>query len=172
MAKNKGEKVMPRLSKITMVQYVLLVVFIILVIRIVQKIILYFKLKKILMRDRLVEKPRTNEKLRVNESNGQNQFEPDRAVLVNPLSGESVMIKSPCFKVGKNLENDLQIQDSVISRMHAQIIWNAGEYFIQDQGSLNGTFLNGKEIGRTCVKLTSNDRIMFANIELTFLMRE
>ena len=37
----------------------------------------------------------------------------------------------------------ISIRDPEVSRQHARIIWQSGNYFVEDLGSTNGTFLNG-----------------------------
>ena len=37
----------------------------------------------------------------------------------------------------------ISIRDPEVSRRHARIIWQSGNYFVEDLGSTNGTFLNG-----------------------------
>ncbi len=58
--------------------------------------------------------------------------------------------------IGRANNNDIVIQDSAVSKNHLKITKTAqGEYILEDLGSTNGTFVNGKPV-RTC-KLQSND---------------
>lgn len=88
------------------------------------------------------------------------------AKLVLPDRSE-IVLHTPTTWVGKNdLEravppNDLQF----ISRRHFRIDFENGRYYIEDQGSTNGTKLNGAEIkGRGRFELKNGDVIEVANV--------
>jgi len=68
------------------------------------------------------------------------------------------LIHSP-FTVGRKVDKDLVIADPRVSRDHAQIVHEAGVYWIIDQGSKHGTFVNGEKIERH--KLDRNDLLEF-----------
>ena len=48
--------------------------------------------------------------------------------------------------IGRDASADLTIQAPVVSRHHARIVRQQGQYFLEDLGSSNGTFLNGKRL--------------------------
>jgi len=59
-----------------------------------------------------------------------------------------------------------------LSRRHARIFEQDDSYFLVDAGSLNGTWLNGKRLGKQAAKLHHGDEIRFADqlvfrVELT-----
>ncbi|MFP3989576.1 FHA domain-containing protein [Streptomyces sp. E11-3] len=55
-------------------------------------------------------------------------------------------------RIGRGLDNDLVIDDLVVSRRHAELeVHSDGTYEIVDLGSHNGTFLNGQPVGRARV---------------------
>lgn len=67
--------------------------------------------------------------------------------------------------IGRAPENDLTLADDTVSGFHAQIIHDAGQLFIVDLGSRNGTRVNGKPVsGR--VPLAAWDRINMGNTAL------
>ena len=68
------------------------------------------------------------------------------------------LIHSP-FTVGRKVDKDLVIADPRVSRDHAQIVYEAGVYWVIDQGSKHGTFVNGEKIERH--KLDRNDLLEF-----------
>jgi hypothetical protein len=72
------------------------------------------------------------------------------------------------FTIGRKTDKDLVIPDSRVSRDHAQIISEDGEYFVIDQGSRHGTYVNG--IKRERHKLQKNDRIDFGARDAAYVV--
>jgi ABC-type multidrug transport system ATPase subunit len=57
------------------------------------------------------------------------------------------------IRIGRDKENDWQIDDLNVSRIHAEIVQNSsGGFEIVDLKSTNGTFLNGSKIKREILK--------------------
>ncbi len=93
------------------------------------------------------------------------------AVLIQMQEGESgvkVRINKQRFSIGRGPENDLCINDELVSKLHAVIelvVKEAAkkneppqsEFYIQDQGSTNHTYVNDKAV--TMSKLKHNDII-------------
>jgi beta-barrel assembly-enhancing protease len=50
------------------------------------------------------------------------------------------------IRIGRSRDNDVVINDSSVSRNHAEIFFDGSTYFITDLDSLNGTFINGTRI--------------------------
>lgn len=73
--------------------------------------------------------------------------------------GETVLGRHPACTI--------QLDSNTVSRRHAQVIKDGQSYFVEDLGSGNGTFLNGKQIaGRT--QLNHDDRIKLGPVLLRF----
>ena len=69
--------------------------------------------------------------------------------------------------LGRNTFCDIVIPVQSISRQHARIVREGEQYFVEDMGSLNGTFVNGIRIsGR--MELKDNDRIHLYEVLLSF----
>ena len=47
------------------------------------------------------------------------------------------------FSIGRDEQNDLTLESKKVSREHAEIRLERGRWVIEDQGSFNGTYLNG-----------------------------
>ena len=60
------------------------------------------------------------------------------------------------FLIGRQPENHLILRDSRVSRTHARILVENGEYVLEDIGSRHGTFVNGKRVKRKT--LENSDR--------------
>lgn len=50
--------------------------------------------------------------------------------------------------IGRSRENDVTLDDAVISAQHARLTWNGRGWVIEDLNSTNGTFVNGKQVDR------------------------
>ena len=50
------------------------------------------------------------------------------------------------IKIGKREDNDIVLQDSRVSRNHAVIVKEGEKFYIYDNGSTNGTYLNNKRL--------------------------
>jgi predicted component of type VI protein secretion system len=48
--------------------------------------------------------------------------------------------------VGREISNDIVINDAEVSRRHARLVLDAGRYVLEDFGSTNGTFVNGQRL--------------------------
>jgi hypothetical protein len=68
-----------------------------------------------------------------------------------------ILIKDQHYTIGRAQGSDINMPHEAISRRHALIEWKDGGFWIQDVGSTNGTFVNGKEIVKE--RLTDNDLI-------------
>lgn len=68
--------------------------------------------------------------------------------------------------IGRSSTNNINVNDSLVSRVHCQIIQeNDGSFTLSDSGSKNGTYVNGvKRHGQ--VKLNPNDIIRIGNSTL------
>lgn len=64
------------------------------------------------------------------------------------------------FSIGRKMEKDLAITDPRVSRDHALIVSESGKFYVEDQGSKHGTFVNGERIQQRTV-LERNDRLEF-----------
>ncbi|NOZ38128.1 MAG: AAA family ATPase, partial [Gammaproteobacteria bacterium] len=75
-------------------------------------------------------------------------------------------LNKQCFNIGRHSDNDIVLKEPRISRLHAQIILNDNEIFIQDMDSKNGTFNGAERIDLHALQL--GDVISIASYELTF----
>ena len=61
-------------------------------------------------------------------------------------TGESFPLEGERLTVGRRPESDIFLDDVTVSRKHAELTRHDGDFVIEDQGRLNGTFLNRKRI--------------------------
>jgi hypothetical protein len=58
------------------------------------------------------------------------------------------------IRIGRSRENQIVLDDPSVSRLHATIIVNGNSYFVRDNGSTNGTFINGRRIQQEALQMT------------------
>ena len=72
------------------------------------------------------------------------------------------------FSVGRRADKDLVIVDPRVSRDHAVIVSENGKFFVVDQGSKHGTFVNGERVERK--QLERNDRVEFGVRDVAYVV--
>ena len=88
------------------------------------------------------------------------------AVLTLP-SGQRIEIHEGHYVLGRHLESDIVLNDSNVSRKHAEFVCAAGEVIVRDLGSTNGTKVNG--VGVTGDQLLQHgDVINFGTAQVRF----
>lgn len=70
--------------------------------------------------------------------------------------------------IGRGKQNSIKLLDKYISSNHAKIIKDEGEYFLEDQESVNGTYLNNEKIADV-VRLKNGDRVGIGQVEFLFV---
>ncbi|MGD9315537.1 MAG: FHA domain-containing protein [Anaerolineae bacterium] len=78
-------------------------------------------------------------------------------------------LDQPVTEIGRWDDNDVVIDDRWVSRYHAQVRREGDEYVVQDLGSKNGTFVNGRRIAAP-LSLSDGDEIQVTPlVKLTFV---
>src|SRR5713101_3180762 len=72
------------------------------------------------------------------------------------------------FTVGRKVDKDLVIADPRVSRDHALITSEDGQFCVVDQGSKHGTFVNGERVQRKT--LERNDRLEFGVRDVAYVI--
>lgn len=94
------------------------------------------------------------------------------AICLEPLEDGKELIQCNGFPfyLGKEQQQPgYRFTESVISRRHAKIRKEAEEYYLVDEGSLNGTFLNGERLkSNECRKIVFGDIIGLADLFFIF----
>jgi len=89
------------------------------------------------------------------------------------VAGIRLRIDKPQFSLGRAKDNEISIDDELVSKTHAiiEVMENterAGfDYYLQDQDSTNGTYVNDKKIG--LYKLSNGDVIRIGVSNFKFL---
>src|ERR1700719_4811719 len=87
-------------------------------------------------------------------------------VLVQGNEQKTIALNRTPFSVGRKVDKDLVIADPRVSRDHALIVLEPEGFFLVDQGSKHGTFVNGERVQRQ--KLERNDRLEFGARDSTY----
>ena len=82
-----------------------------------------------------------------------------KLLLVQGGEQRTLRIDHTPFTVGRKVDKDLVIADPRVSRDHAIIVNENGQFIVVDQGSKHGTFVNGERVERK--NLERNDRLEF-----------
>ena len=94
----------------------------------------------------------------------------DSAILI-VLKGAGVgsryLINAASTKIGRELTNDISLDDITVSRSHA-VISKDENFTIKDLGSLNGTYINAIAIREQV--LSDGDEIQIGKFHLTLFM--
>jgi hypothetical protein len=71
--------------------------------------------------------------------------------------------------IGRSPDCGIFLDDVTVSRKHAVLIQRDGTFTIEDQGSLNGTFVNRKRV--ESAQISDGDELQIGKYRLTFLNR-
>jgi pSer/pThr/pTyr-binding forkhead associated (FHA) protein len=92
---------------------------------------------------------------------------PRLLVVAGPRAGSELLLTEPITTVGRGSDNVLVVPDISVSRRHVVIERDAGRYLLVDQGSGNGTRLNGRSVDRA--RLQGGDEIAIGDTLLKFV---
>ena len=87
--------------------------------------------------------------------------------LNGPRAGTNMELTPPGVSIGREVDNDVQLLVTGVSRYHAKITFNGSAWSILDLGSTNGTRLNGKQISAETA-LADGDTIVIGDQTLIF----
>ena len=71
--------------------------------------------------------------------------------------------------IGRSPDCGIFLDDVTVSRKHAVVAERDGAFLVEDQGSLNGTFVNRKRV--ESAQLEDGDELQIGKYRLTFLNR-
>jgi len=84
-------------------------------------------------------------------------------------AGESFPLDGERLTVGRRPDSDVFLDDVTVSRDHAIIVRRGDEYYLDDCGSLNGTYVNRHRIESH--RLADGDELQVGKYKLSYLER-
>ena len=84
-------------------------------------------------------------------------------------AGESFVLDGDRLTVGRRPDSDIFLDDITVSRDHAVLVRRGTDYYLDDCGSLNGTYVNRRRIESH--RLADGDELQVGKYKLAFLSR-
>jgi len=84
-------------------------------------------------------------------------------------AGETFRPGGERTRIGRSPDCEIFLDDVTVSRNHAVLVERDGKFSIEDQGSLNGTFVNRRRIDNQ--ELENGDELQIGKYRLTFVER-
>jgi len=82
-------------------------------------------------------------------------------------AGESFKPTGERTRIGRSPDCEIFLDDVTVSRNHAVLVERDGGFHVEDQGSLNGTFVNRHRIDNA--RLQNGDEVQVGKYRLTFI---
>lgn len=84
-----------------------------------------------------------------------------------PQAGMQISLNRPQLTLGRSTSCDIVLEDVTVSRQHAHINVESGQYVVSDAGSLNGTYVNLTPVNQAAV-LNDGDELRIGIFRLVF----
>jgi pSer/pThr/pTyr-binding forkhead associated (FHA) protein len=81
-----------------------------------------------------------------------------------PPNGTTIAL-GPINSIGRNVNNTIFVEDDFVSANHAMLTFRGRSWFVEDQGSTNGTYVNGHRIDRA-VALSFGDEVTIGRVRM------
>ena len=82
-------------------------------------------------------------------------------------AGETFLPAGERTRIGRSPDCEIFLDDVTVSRNHAVLVERDGAFYVEDLGSLNGTFVNRHRIDT--VQLENGDELQVGKYRLTFV---
>ena len=85
-----------------------------------------------------------------------------------PAPGKIYSLEVNEMFIGREVGSDVFVNEVEVSRRHAQLTLQAGNYVLEDLGSTNGTFVNGERVTGTRILRPGDTITLGENVSLAF----
>jgi pSer/pThr/pTyr-binding forkhead associated (FHA) protein len=92
-----------------------------------------------------------------------------RLIILDPgtsarIRGQAIPLE-PVTRVGRSEANTLVLDDEFVSTAHAMVVLREGRWWVRDEGSTNGTMVNGQRVdGETPIR--DGDELQIGRVRL------
>jgi predicted component of type VI protein secretion system len=85
-----------------------------------------------------------------------------------PAPGKVYSLEKSVVSIGREAGSDVFINDEEVSRVHARLTSQFGDYVLEDLGSTNGTFVNGQRATGGRILKPGDSILLGERVSLTF----
>lgn len=98
------------------------------------------------------------------------QLPPAWLTLLQPSRGQPMRLDRQLIRIGRHNTNDIIVNERRVSRFHAEVKFERGQFVLHDLGSVNGVQVNGARVTRP-VALQDRDILSVCGYEFIFQRR-
>lgn len=91
---------------------------------------------------------------------------PELVILGGPLADRRYAVAVTGLRLGRSSSCEISVPDPALSRSHCLFELRAGEVWVTDLASANGTLVNGTALGAESCRLRVGDRVLVGETEL------
>jgi pSer/pThr/pTyr-binding forkhead associated (FHA) protein len=94
--------------------------------------------------------------------------QPQLVMQTGPNPGKVFALENIDITIGRDIANDIVINDAEVSRKHARLFVQGDQFFLEDLGSTNGTFVDGQRIAGPHALQSGDSVQMGENVIVTY----
>ena len=87
-----------------------------------------------------------------------------------PSAGTELLLEKDELSLGRDVNNDLVINDPEVSRKHARLIKEGDTYIFEDLGSTNGTFILGNRLSKPTLLVPNSKITIGERVQLSYVV--
>ena len=85
-----------------------------------------------------------------------------------PAPGKIISLQKTELSIGRDAGSDVYVNDVEVSRKHARLLSQFGDYLLEDLESTNGTFVNGQRISGQRILKPGDTIFLGENVSLSY----